>query len=82
VPGHKSLYGPPGTGALITPLGTALETLIEGGTGSMSINFGQPEGMPDRLESGTVNTWGIIGLGAGLAFVNERGMESIYDEEM
>lgn len=80
--GHKSLYGPPGTGLLITPLGAALNCSFEGGTGSMSADFNQPDGMPERLESGTVNTSGIIGLGAGISYVREKGIENIYAESM
>jgi len=82
VAGHKGLYGPPGTGALMTPLGSLLDTIIEGGTGSFSANFDQPREMPDRLESGTVNTMGILGLGAGVAFVREKTCKAIYTHEM
>lgn len=81
-PGHKSLYGPPGTGFLITPLGNALDTVFEGGTGSMSADYGQPTIMPDRLESGTVNTSGIIGLNAGISYVREKGIDTIYRQSM
>ncbi len=81
MPGHKSLYGPSGTGVLVTPLGSALETVFEGGTGSMSSDYNQPRDMPDRLECGTVNTVGIIGLGAGLKYVRKMSAESIYSEE-
>lgn len=80
--GHKSLYGPSGTGLLITPLGTALTPCFEGGTGTMSADFGQPDGMPERLESGTVNTAGIIGLEAGVAYVREKGVENIFKTSM
>ncbi len=81
MPGHKSLYGPSGTGVLITPHGSELETLLEGGTGSMSADYNQPKDMPERLECGTLNTVGIIGLGAGLKYVRNAGVERIYDEE-
>jgi cysteine desulfurase family protein len=80
--GHKSLYGPPGTGLLITPHGEAMATLMEGGTGSVSSMFVQPAAMPERMESGTANTSGIIGLGAGIAFVTESGIANIYAHEM
>lgn len=80
--GHKSLYGPSGTGILITPLGSAMNCLIEGGTGNLSAQLEQPAGMPERLESGTVNTAGIIGLGAGISYVQEKGVENIYRQSM
>lgn len=80
--GHKGLYGPPGTGMLITPNGELLSPLVEGGTGSLSQNFAQPDFMPDRLESGTVNSSGIYGLGAGMDFINFNGMENIAYKEV
>jgi len=80
--GHKGLYGPSGTGVLITALGSSMQTIIEGGTGSFSGSFDQPDEMPDRLESGTVNTMGILGLGAGVSFVREKTMRALYTHEM
>ena len=80
--GHKGLYGPAGTGALITSLGGFLDTIIEGGTGSFSGSYDQPEEMPDRMESGTLSTMGILGLGAGVSFVLEKGVQAIYTHEM
>jgi cysteine desulfurase family protein len=82
MPGHKSLYGPMGTGMLITSSGETLETLIEGGTGSNSVSFEQPDFMPDRMESGTVNAPGIAGLRAGIAYVTRMGLYNIYNREM
>lgn len=82
VPGHKSLYGPPGIGGLYIAPGLNLDTLMEGGTGSNSLNTNQPEILPDKYESGTLNTLGIIGLGAGLDFIKETGREEIYQHEM
>lgn len=82
MPGHKSLYGPMGTGMLITPHGETLDTLVEGGTGSNSVDLTQPDFMPDRLESGTVNAAGIAGLRAGINFVKHRRPEKIYTEEL
>ncbi len=81
MPGHKGLYGPTGTGMLLTshPIPT---TLIEGGTGTFSADFNQPEQLPERLESGTVNTVGIAGLSAGLSFVRQKGNERIHTYEI
>jgi cysteine desulfurase/selenocysteine lyase len=82
LPGHKSLYGPMGTGMLITSRGEELDTIIEGGTGSNSTLLEQPDFMPDRLESGTVNAPGIAGLRAGINFIRSRGIDSIYKKEL
>lgn len=82
VPGHKGLYGPMGTGMLLCAADKPLPTLIEGGTGSQSLLLSQPEELPDRLESGTVNLPGICGLRAGMEWVMQQGVESIGREEM
>jgi cysteine desulfurase family protein len=76
-PGHKGLMGPQGTGGLYVRDGLLLRTLMEGGTGSNSEDPYQPEFMPDLFESGTLNTPGIVGLGAGAAYVEAVGLERI-----
>ena len=35
----------------------------------------QPDSMPDRLETGNHNMLGILGLAAGIEFVEQRGLE-------
>ena len=82
MPGHKGLYGPSGTGILIARDGERLLPLVEGGTGSLSAQYTQPDFMPDKLESGTLNTLGIIGLGAGIDFVAQNGTEALAKQEM
>lgn len=79
--GHKSLYGPQGTGGLFIREGIDLVPLIEGGTGSQSESLDQPEDMPDRYESGTPNTPGIAGLGAGVKYITSMGLEQIRQHE-
>jgi cysteine desulfurase family protein len=76
-PGHKGLLGPQGTGGLCVSESIELKSFIHGGTGTESENPFQPLAMPEALESGTVNTPGIIGLGAGIAFINQTGRENI-----
>jgi len=75
--GHKGLYGPQGTGGIYVRPGVAITPLKEGGTGSRSQDTKQPQFMPDCLESGTLNTPGIVGLGAGVRFVLEQGVAAI-----
>jgi cysteine desulfurase family protein len=82
VPGHKSLFGPPGIGALYVRNMETLLPLKEGGTGTNSLKTLQPEIMPDYLEAGTLNTVGIIGLGAGLDFILNQGLKNIHQKEM
>lgn len=70
-PGHKGLLGPTGTGALYIRPGIVLAPYREGGTGTESDRLFQPEDIPERYESGTVNLHGIAGLGAGARYVRE-----------
>ncbi len=79
--GHKGLYGPSGTGLLITNGKYKLAPIIQGGTGSSSMNLEHPDFMPDCLESGTVNTAGIIALKSGIDFVASKGVDRIYAHE-
>lgn len=80
--GHKGLYGPMGTGLLLTDGKYPMKPLIEGGTGSASESLEQPEFLPDRFESGTINTPGAIALGAGVDFVKQRTAEKILSHEL
>ena len=81
VPGHKGLFAPPGIGCLYVHEDLELRPLIHGGTGGQSEQEGMPLQMPERLESGTLNTPGIAGLKAGVDFINDVGLGSITDHE-
>lgn len=80
-PGHKSLLGPQGTGGLYIRDGLEVKQLKEGGTGSQSNLLEQPDILPDRFESGTPNTPGIVGLGSGVRYILERGIQEIRAHE-
>ena len=75
--GHKGLFGPPGTGVLYLSNRVNLDSVREGGTGSFSEQEEQPDILPDKYESGTLNSVGISGLGAGLKFIFDEGLEKI-----
>jgi selenocysteine lyase/cysteine desulfurase len=83
--GHKGLMGPQGTGGLVignkTPI-REIEPLWRGGTGSRSEFEIQPEDLPDKFESGTMNGPGIAGLGAGVRYIMKRGIPAIRGQEM
>ncbi|MGK2945603.1 MAG: aminotransferase class V-fold PLP-dependent enzyme [Desulfuromonadales bacterium] len=81
VPGHKSLLGPPGTGFLYVRNGLNLRPLLYGGTGNFSQSATQPSEMPERLESGTLNTIGLAGLKAGVEFIEAIGLDLIRSHE-
>ena len=79
--GHKELLGPQGTGALYARDGAALEPIMRGGTGSLSDREEQPGFLPDKFECGTLNTIGIAGLGAGVAFIRKFGTERVLEHD-
>jgi len=81
VPGHKALLGPPGTGFLYVHPELMLRPLLYGGTGNFSQSTTQPETMPERLESGTLNTVGLAGLKAGIEFLESVGMDRVRAHE-
>ena len=78
---HKGLYAPMGTGVLVARKGID-KILISGGTGTNSIESVQPDDLPERIESGTLNVPGICGIGAGIDFINSKGIDKISDYEM
>lgn len=79
--GHKSLFGIQGTGGIYIREGIPFSPIIEGGTGSFSKMKRQPHSMPEALEAGTLNTPGIVSLGAGIDFINSIGLENIRKHE-
>lgn len=82
-PGHKGLLGPLGTGALYIRPGVEarLQTIREGGTGSVSELDVQPDFLPDRFEPGSHNAIGLVGLSAGVGWLLERGVEQLWRHE-
>jgi len=76
--GHKALFGPQGTGFLYVREGVEPAPLINGGTGEVEVVLE----MPEKLESGTMNTPGIGGLGAGAQFVLAEGVDTIRAHEV
>ena len=81
MPGHKGLYGPQGTGVLLCREDVLTRPLLEGGTGSQSIQQRMPDFLPDRLEAGTLNMPGIAGLLAGVRYVRRGGPDKILAHE-
>ncbi|MEX2560770.1 MAG: aminotransferase class V-fold PLP-dependent enzyme [Pirellulales bacterium] len=78
-PGHKGLLGPLGSGLLYVRRGVEqhLAPLKQGGTGSFSDLDEQPAVLPDRYESGNLNVPGILGLGAGIEWLQREGLEAV-----
>lgn len=82
--GHKGLLGPQGIGGFIIDdkLNSLCSTIIEGGTGSSSYDIFQPDFLPDKFESGTLNTPAVLGLAKGIEFINNTSIKTIHEMEM
>lgn len=80
--GHKGLLGPQGTGGLCIARDVDIRPLKVGGSGVQSYSRTHPLELPTRLEAGTLNGPGIAGLGAGVAFLLEKGVKTIHDYEI
>ena len=78
--GHKSLYGPQGTGGIYVREGLAVPPLKRGGSGVDTYNHHHPDLMPTALEAGTLNGHGIAGLNAALRYVEEKGLDFLRKE--
>ncbi len=69
---HKGFYSPQGVGCLVINGDIKFNPILFGGTGTNSLELYQPETLPERLESGTLNTPNILAFGAGIDFVEEN----------
>ena len=78
--GHKSLFGPQGTGGLVVAEETDIAPLKVGGSGTHSYDRAHPSFMPEHLEAGTLNAHGIAGLLAGLTYIEGKGTDAIRAE--
>jgi cysteine desulfurase family protein len=82
VPGHKSLYGPPGVGALYLSEAVQLNTFMEGGTGNDSGKHAMRPTPPDGIEVGTIPLPQILAMAEGARWVQEVGLSNIHHHEM
>lgn len=80
--GHKSLFGPTGTGGICVADDAQIESTMWGGTGVRSVEPYHLEEYPYRLEAGTSNVMGIAGLNAGINWILKRGLDNIHTHEM
>ena len=79
--GHKSLLGPMGTGGLVVNWDGDIVPLKVGGTGGDSAYEYQPDYYPNKLETGTMNVAGVIGLKKAIDFINKEGIGNIHEKE-
>jgi cysteine desulfurase family protein len=80
--GHKALLGPSGIGGLAVAPDLDVASTRFGGTGSDSHSLEQPHSFPQRLEAGTLNVIGIMGLNAGLDYLDSMGMTANHARKM
>lgn len=78
--GHKALFGPSGTGAIIDLSGEKFKNVFTGGSGVNSFDRFNPVEMPDVFEYGTINFHSIIALGAGVKFIDEIGIDKVSEK--
>ena len=79
--GHKTLYAPTGIAGFVLKKTDNLKTFIFGGTGVDSANINMPTNIPDRFEAGSPNIMAIAGLNASLKWINDIGINAIFDKE-
>lgn len=82
--GHKGLMGPQGIGGFLIDdkMNDIASPVFVGGTGSMSYSLIQPDYLPDKFESGTLNIPGIVGLNSAIKYIQEIGIDNIHEKEM
>lgn len=79
--GHKGLLGPQGTGGVYVRPGLRVAPLVVGGSGVHSFAEEHPAQMPTALEAGTLNVPGIAGLGAGVRWILQQGVQTLQEKE-
>ena len=80
--GHKGLLGPQGTGGICVRKGVTVRPLLTGGSGILTYSKEHPSCMPTALEAGTLNGHGIAGLGEGVRYLFEQGVDVLRKREL
>ncbi len=78
--GHKGLYGPTGTGFAVFSKNVEPKAITEGGNGLLSSLPTMGEELPEKLEAGTLNTFGICGLSEAIRFILAQNIGTIYEK--
>jgi len=78
--GHKGPLGPLGTGLLYLRPGLEAEvdSVRQGGTGTVSDQDAQPSSLPDKFEAGNLNVPGLLGLAAGVRYLLQQGLPALH----
>ena len=83
--GHK-MYGPTGVGVLYGKFGLLKEMSPVKFGGDMNAIFNSDgyyewKDIPSRLEAGTPNIEGVLGLGASINYIDKIGLDNVYKYE-
>jgi len=80
---HKGLLAVQGLGGFLVKghMAERIEPIITGGTGSKSHEIIQPQILPDKFESGTMNIPAIMGLKKSLEYIRFKGINKIHEKE-
>ena len=76
-PGHKALFGIQGCGFAIFKDKYRKECLIDGGSGSESMDVNMPLLLPEGYEAGTLAVPSIRTLRSGITYINKIGIEHV-----
>lgn len=82
---HKGLLAPMGLGFFSFSSRIDLDefsSFYQGGTGSRSEDILQPDLLPDKYESGTLNMPAIAGLDKSIDWINEQTQNNIYQKKV
>ena len=81
---HKGLLASPGLGGFIikSEFADTMKAVFTGGTGSLSHDIVQPDFLPDKFESGTLNIPAIMGLKKSLEYIKSTGVNIIRSKEL
>ena len=80
--GHKALLGATGIGGMCVRKHVEIHQTRAGGTGVRSAYPYHLEEYPYRMEYGTPNMVGVASLWAGQDYIDEHGVENIYNHEL
>lgn len=79
--GHKSLFGVQGTGGYYVSAKLTLRPFLYGGTGRDSSRLIYENPSAYEYDAGTQNAPGLAALRAGAAYILEKGVETVAEQE-
>ena len=81
-PGHKGLLGLQGCGFCVLGERVHPDTLVEGGSGYLSLSPDMPQDFPEKGEAGTLPTPAITSLESGIAYLQSVGLPTVHQAQL